>query len=273
MSDSHKPPPLIRFGIFELDTTAEELRRSGRLVALTGQPLRVLAYLAERPGEVISREDMQRAIWGEDTHVDFEAGLSTCINQIRAALGDRATSPRFIETLPRRGYRFIAPVEARATVSATRRSTWVAVGIVVVLAGIAWWSFTPARPIPVAVFAVDVDASTPQLQPVSVSLTHALIGTLTSQLGARGRVASSIETQQLADVPLHEILRRGTEYVLLVTLRSAGGSVLVHVKLVDRTGAVSWASDRVMRLDELEREQLTIATEVSKQVATRITRG
>jgi TolB-like protein len=86
-------------------------------------------------------------------------------------------------------------------------------------------------------------------------------------------VASSIETQQLADVPLHEILRRGTEYVLLVTLRSAGGSVLVHVKLVDRTGAVSWASDRVMRLDELEREQLTIATEVSKQVATRITRG
>jgi DNA-binding winged helix-turn-helix (wHTH) protein/TolB-like protein len=273
MSDFHKPPRLIRFGIFELDVTAEELRRSGRLVALTGQPLRVLAYLAERPGEVISREDMQRAIWGEDTHVDFEAGLSTCINQIRSALGDRATSPRFVETLPRRGYRFIAPVEARAAARVTKRNTWVAAGMLVVLVAIGWSSFKSTQPIPVAVFAVDVDASTPQLQPVSVSLTHALIGTLASQLGARGRVASSIETQQLGDVPLHEILRRGTEYVLFVTLRSAGGSVLVHLKLVDRTGAVSWASDRVMPLDQLEREQLTIATEVSKQVATRITRG
>ena len=92
-----------RFGTFELDLTAAELRRSGRLVALTGQPMRVLIRLVERAGEIVTREELQQEIWGDGTHVDFEAGLSTCINQIRTALGDRAASPRFVETVPRRG--------------------------------------------------------------------------------------------------------------------------------------------------------------------------
>jgi DNA-binding winged helix-turn-helix (wHTH) protein len=100
---------VARFGVFELDVEAGELRRSGRLVALTGQPMRVLSKLVERAGEVVTREELQREVWEEGTHVDFEAGLSTCINQVRTALGDRATSPRFLETLPRRGFRFIAP--------------------------------------------------------------------------------------------------------------------------------------------------------------------
>ncbi|HET6899443.1 MAG TPA: winged helix-turn-helix domain-containing protein, partial [Vicinamibacteria bacterium] len=138
---------IARIGVFELDVEAGELRRSGRLVALTGQPMRVLVKLVERAGEVVTREELQREIWGEDTHVDFEAGLSTCINQVRTALGDRATSPRFLETLPRRGFRFIAPVEwpvgngvpprASSAARIDRRLAIVAI-LFVMAAGFAW---------------------------------------------------------------------------------------------------------------------------------------
>ena len=110
MSEPEHTPGVIRFGAFELDRAAGELRKQGRLVALTGQPLRVLDLLASNAGHIVTRDQIQRAIWGDDTHVDFEAGLSTCINQVRSALGDRAASPRFVETLPRRGYRFVGPV-------------------------------------------------------------------------------------------------------------------------------------------------------------------
>ena len=100
----------IRFGLFELDSASGDLRREGRLVRLQPQPARVLALLASRPGEVVTREELRRQIWSDGTFVDFERGLNFCIAQIRSALQDSADSPRFIETLPRRGYRFIAPV-------------------------------------------------------------------------------------------------------------------------------------------------------------------
>jgi DNA-binding winged helix-turn-helix (wHTH) protein/TolB-like protein len=99
-----------RFGKFEFDAAAGELRRDGTPVRLQPQPARVLAILVARPGEVVSREDLRQQIWPDGTFVDFERGLNFCIAQIRSALGDSAESPRFIETLPRRGYRFIAPV-------------------------------------------------------------------------------------------------------------------------------------------------------------------
>src|SRR5687768_12055886 len=95
---------VARIGAFELDVAAAELRKSGRLVPLTGQPMRVLIRLVERAGAIVTRDQLQQEIWGADTHVDFNAGLSTCINQIRNALGDRAAAPRFVETLPRRGF-------------------------------------------------------------------------------------------------------------------------------------------------------------------------
>ena len=100
----------IRFGLFELDPASGDLRREGRPVRLQPQPARVLALLASRPGEVVTREELRRQIWSDGTFVDFERGLNFCIAQIRSALQDSADSPRFIETLPRRGYRFIAPV-------------------------------------------------------------------------------------------------------------------------------------------------------------------
>jgi DNA-binding winged helix-turn-helix (wHTH) protein/TolB-like protein len=100
------------FGVFEFDLRALELRKQGRLVRLGHQPALALALLVRRAGDVVTREELQLAIWGTDTFVDFETGLSACINQVRTALGDRAASPRFVETLPRRGYRFLADVRA-----------------------------------------------------------------------------------------------------------------------------------------------------------------
>jgi DNA-binding winged helix-turn-helix (wHTH) protein/TolB-like protein len=105
---------LIRFGHFALDAESGTLTRNGVPVRLPPQPARVLALLVARAGEIVSRDELRQQIWGSETFVDFERGLNFCIAQIRAALGDSADSPRFIETLPKRGYRFIAPVTPAA---------------------------------------------------------------------------------------------------------------------------------------------------------------
>ena len=102
---------LYRFGLFEFDAAAGELRRQGRLVRIEPQPARALALLLSRPGEVVSRDQLRLHLWGADTHVDFDRGLAYCIGQVRTALGDSADNPRFVETMPKRGYRFVAPLQ------------------------------------------------------------------------------------------------------------------------------------------------------------------
>ena len=109
-------PRIVRFGVFEVDLVAGELRRHGFRVKLQAQPFQVLAALLERPGEIVTKDELQERIWRDDTFVDFEDGLSTAVWKIRQALGDAATNSRFIETLPKRGYRFIPSVEAGPTI-------------------------------------------------------------------------------------------------------------------------------------------------------------
>ena len=101
-----------RFGIFEFDDRAAILTRSDRPVALEPQPARALGLLLSRAGEVVTREELRAHLWGGDTHVDFDRGLAYCIGQLRAALGDAADNPRFIQTFPRRGFSVIAPMTA-----------------------------------------------------------------------------------------------------------------------------------------------------------------
>jgi DNA-binding winged helix-turn-helix (wHTH) protein len=101
----------ISFGVYELDRDAMELRRRGVLIRLQEQPFRVLLILAERPGEIVTREELQEQIWG-NTFVDFDQSLNKAINRVREALNDSAGTPQYVETIPRRGYRFIAPVVA-----------------------------------------------------------------------------------------------------------------------------------------------------------------
>lgn len=102
---------VIRFGPYALDARSGELRRDGEVVPLAPQPFRLLYALASRPGELVTREELQQQVWGDGTFVDFDRGLNFCVLQARTALGDDAKQPAFIETLPRRGYRFVAPID------------------------------------------------------------------------------------------------------------------------------------------------------------------
>ena len=100
-----------RFGTFEADTATGELRRQGIRIKLNAQPFQVLIMLLERPGEVLTRDEIARALWSDGTFVDYDHGVNSALNRIRDALGDTANNPRYVETLARRGYRFVAPVE------------------------------------------------------------------------------------------------------------------------------------------------------------------
>src|ERR1700686_2528672 len=111
MDDSNSSARIVRFGVFEADLGTGELHKNGAKVPLQGQPFQVCAILLEHSGELVTREELRKKVWPEDTFVDFEHALNTSIAKIRVALGDDADNPRFVETLPRRGYRFIAPVE------------------------------------------------------------------------------------------------------------------------------------------------------------------
>jgi DNA-binding winged helix-turn-helix (wHTH) protein len=113
-----KTSSIFRFGVFELDPRIGELRKKGMKISLQGQPVEILVMLLQRPGEIVSREDLQRKLWPADTFVDFDHGLNSAMKRLRAALDDDAETPRFIETLPRRGYRFIGSVTGPGPVSA-----------------------------------------------------------------------------------------------------------------------------------------------------------
>src|SRR3989441_2862798 len=102
---------LLRFGVFDVDPESGELRKAGVEINLPPQPAKVLVLLATRAGQLVTRDELRQQVWGKETFVDFEHGLNSCIKQIRAALDDHPETPRYIETRPRRGYRFIAPVQ------------------------------------------------------------------------------------------------------------------------------------------------------------------
>ena len=102
---------IIRFAIFEVDLAAGELRKNGARIRLQEQPFQILVYLLDRTGEVVTREELRQKLWPADTFVDFDHSLNTAINKLREALGDSASSPRYVETVARRGYRFLAPVQ------------------------------------------------------------------------------------------------------------------------------------------------------------------
>jgi Tol biopolymer transport system component/DNA-binding winged helix-turn-helix (wHTH) protein len=152
-------PPTLRFGVFELDPRAGELRKRGMKVRLQGQPVEILVMLLECPGEIVTREELQKKLWPADTFVDFEQGLNNAMNRLRAALDDDAESPHFIETLPRHGYRFIGPVDKPSSQapspsapkghlgSLTANARWISVGatLLVLLSGVGIWRFSRNR--------------------------------------------------------------------------------------------------------------------------------
>ena len=130
-----------RFGVFEFDSDTGELRKNGRVVALEPQPAKALTLLLSKPDEIVTRDELRDAVWGANTHVDFDRGIAYCLSQIRAALGDSGDNPRFVQTVPRKGFRFIAPASAREITGELRRgrpaekfNKWVTIPLTLALA-------------------------------------------------------------------------------------------------------------------------------------------
>ena len=115
MAQSADPHRILCFGSFEVDIVSGELRRQGLKIRLQDQPFRLLVLLLERAGDVVTREEVREKLWPAETYVDFDHSLNTAVRKLREALGDSAEAPRYVETLARRGYRFIAPVAPRPT--------------------------------------------------------------------------------------------------------------------------------------------------------------
>ena len=189
-----------RFGIFEFDEAAHELRKQGRIVALEPQPARALARLLANAGEVVDRDALKEAVWGNDTHVDFDRGLAYCLSQIRAALGDSGENPRFVQTIPKRGYKFIAPVQSGAPgassasgaeppISMTRRVV-VSALLLVILAATAGWIVmlgrvaTDSRTV-IAVSIFDNETGDPQFDRLVAGMSDAVVTHLTEMDPAR----------------------------------------------------------------------------------------
>jgi TolB-like protein/DNA-binding winged helix-turn-helix (wHTH) protein/Tfp pilus assembly protein PilF len=256
-------PRALRFGIFELDLSTLELRKAGVLVKLQQQPARVLALLALRGDTLVTREEIQREVWGPETFVDFEQGLNFCIRQIRSALADNADSPRFVETLPRRGYRFVAPVEtiptpldsatetesvAPGSVRPSRRrpSLLVLAPAVLLLAAGAWLSGAarpPAlAPVPgtpskvmLAILPFENLSGDPSREYLSDGLTEELITQLARVSPDRLGVIARTSAMKYKGVPrgVDEIGRElGVEYLVEGSVRHGDGRFRVTAQLI-----------------------------------------
>jgi DNA-binding winged helix-turn-helix (wHTH) protein/TolB-like protein len=251
----------VAFGLFELDPATGTLTREGRPIRLQPQPARVLAILVGRAGEVVPREDLRRQIWTEGTYVDFERGLNFCIAQIRNALGDSAESPRFIETVPKRGYRFIAPVRSEAAAFAApvdpvtptppppivleprrRQKSWVPIAAASVLAAIVGvftvtvWRATPAdRRVRIAVVPFDNETGLDDFDRIARGVADATVARLATpervaRLSVIGNAAELYQPRAFRD--LRKIgLALDAEYVVLAQMKrdTSGVRLIAHL--------------------------------------------
>jgi TolB-like protein/Tfp pilus assembly protein PilF len=243
MEDLRTSTKLVRFGGFELDQSSGELRKDGTKIRLQEQPLQVLQILLETPGRLISREELQQRIWPSDTFVDFDHGINNAIKRLREALGDTAEIPRFVETRPRRGYRFIATrEEARPVCSSQIQS--------------------------IAVLPLENLSHDPQQEYFADGLTEALITSL-AKIGSL-RVISRTTVMHYKGVrrPLPEIARElGVQAVVEGSVLRSGEKVRISVQLIETSSDTHlWAESYERDL----RDILGLQSEISRAVAQEI---
>jgi TolB-like protein len=243
MSQPSPPQRLIRFGVFEADLVARELHKNGVKVRLQDQPFQVLALLLEHPGQVVTREELRQKLWSADTFVDFDNGLNTTINKIREALRDSSENPRFIETLPRRGYRFLGSTDEPREAVAKR-----------------------GGPIDsIAVLPLENLSRDPEQEYFADGLTEALITNL-AKISAL-RVVSRTSAMHYKGVhrPLPEIARElGVEAVVEGTVQRFGERVRISAQLVNAAKDKQvWAES----YDRDLRDVLTLQSEVAQAIA------
>jgi len=298
-------PVGLRFGVFELDLRAGELRKQGVRLRLQEQPFQVLAMLLERPGDIVTREELRNRLWTADTFVDFDHGVNKAVNRIRSALGDSATSPRFVETVARRGYRFLAdvtvveaaplvgpesspgellPVEhesiaptAPAPSSPRRLSAWLLTltGAALVLAsiGVVLWLLQSRAPQPtlirsLAVLPLENLSGDTSQEYFADGLTDELIATL-GQIGALRVISrTSVMPFKRARKPLPQIARElNVDAVVEGTVLRSGGRVRITAQLIEaRSDTHLWSET----YDGDLRDTLTLQNKVARAIAEQI---
>ncbi len=265
---------LVRFAEFEVDLRAGELFKQGIKIRLQQQPFRVLALLLEHPGEVVTREDLRQAIWPAGTFVEFDVGLDAAIHKLRSALGDSAESPRLVETLPRRGYRFIAAVDSAVASEAAHRVPPRAVAAIiagaVTLASIAalWhpWSRPKAPPLVAVLYFAARDTADAYLADGLTEDVTSLLGSVASvQVKSPGAVRQA-QRASPGDAPA--IARAlGVHYLLDGNVRRVGSRVRVSIRLLTGATAVAaWGDVFDRNPDEL----LALPSVIAQAVAMRV---
>jgi TolB-like protein/Flp pilus assembly protein TadD len=242
-------PPLrgaVRFGVFEVDLGGRELRKRGIRVKLQEQPFQVLQILLRNPGEMVTREELRESIWPADTFVDFDQGLNNAVKRLRDALGDSAEIPRFIETIPKHGYRFISTTEL---------------------------SSAAGQPRSLAVLPLENLSHDPAQEYFAEGLTEALITAL-AKIGEL-RVISRTSVMQYKGVrkPLREIAHElGVDTILEGTVLRAGRRVRITAQLIDAAkGAHLWAESYERDLRDVLALQAEMAKAIAREIQVKLT--
>ncbi len=283
----------VRFGAFEVDVRAGELRKNGVRIKLQEQPLQVLAMLLESPGKVLTREELQRKLWSTHTFVDFEHSLNAAVKRLREALGDSADNPRFIETLPRHGYRFIAPVQRASpanvqvptpAVSNRRRWQLVAAGGIALLliagASYLFWRPThktvpPDRRVMLAVLPFENLSGDPSEELFSDGMTHEMINWLGRLDARRLGVIAATSAMKYKSSPktISEIGRElGVDYILEGSVQRDGGRARITAQLIAvNNQAHLWAESYDCDQSDVLLTQADITRAVSQQIRLTLT--
>ena len=264
------PAPHYRFGVFELTADPPELRKSGRRIKVRPQSLKLLRLLVERHATTVPRDAIQAAIWGADVFVDVEQGVNHAVKELRAALRDDAESPRFIQTIPRQGYRFIAPVEAVATspipiatadmsapvaqskIRVSRTSWgWGLLTASIVLAAIAVVAFRPSSPAPatvepatVAVLPFGVDGQSPSY--LGVSIADVLIAGLSRHQALTVRPLAAVMRYESSPPPAAEVAHAlGVDIVVTGTIAREGSASRIQFAVTRSSDGAPLVTDAI----------------------------
>ncbi len=254
MAETANLPRIVRFGVFEVDLRAGELRKHGLRIKLQEQPFQVLAMLLERAGEIVTREEMQKKLWPSDTFVDFDHGLNKAINKIREALGDSADSPRYIETLARRGYRFIAGGGPVVSPSANELPP------VNTIRSLAVMPFVNA-------------GNDPELEYLCDGITEGIINSLAQLPEVRVMARCTVFSYKGREIDPRAVGRELNVQAVLVGRIVVRGDVLtIGTELVDvKDGWLLWGEQSQRGLSDLLEIQEEIAETISEKLRLRVT--
>ncbi len=295
MEDRPHTNAVVRFGVFEVDLRAGELRRQGRKVKIQEKPFQVLAALLELPGEVVTREELRQRLWPSDVFLDFDNSLNAAITKLREALGDSADNPRFVETLPRHGYRFLGSVQGDKPTSSTRetleektsppippfafspvmRLAWGLVTILIMIAFFVWPSANSPKPssidrIMLAVLPLDNMSGKTEDEYFSTGLTEEMITYLgrldPEQLGVIGHTSTKpYKNSQKSVAQIGEEL--SVDYILEGSVRREDDQVRVTGQLIDvRDQTHLWAETYDGNLSKVFAIQSEIAARIASSL-------